>query len=1004
MNPQTHSNDSVAPPDTSRLKNAWLSPRRFRFWAVVALVVYTLGGFFLAPVLVSKLAVDGVRDSMGRELVLGDVRINPFVLSAEVDDLELRDTDGVALFALGHFRANFQLSSLFRWAWTFREIRLDAPYVLYERFAPGDDRFTRLAADMARLDTEPEPAAAEPAGLPRLLIHDLMLNDGNADVHDRVPAETVTLRAGPVSVEILELNTLPDRSGQQRVEINFADDAAILWQGSLALAPLASDGQLTLRNIPLDPVRHYLDSVIELASLSARLSLRTDYRISADADGNVAAELTSLETDVEGIHVTAFEPEEPVLSIAAIRTRGGRVAYPEQSAELGEIGISGLTTDLRLGENGEPRILQLLRPAQAAQQAPAAEPDGSAPPWRIAASQLRLEQARLGFEDRSVEPAAGIVLTGLDVTLSDIDNRDGTRMPLTVATALESGGALGFSGDLVVLPGVSLDGRATVDGVSIAPVQPYLDRVVAVAIEAGSVGGAFDLALTPAGDVHAEGTAGIDGLQLRDTISNEPLLGWTRLGIDRFSADTAGAALEVSRIALSQPYGRIQVRADRSTNLSELFVAEADAAVADEPLPAEEPGAGQPEWTVVVGLVDFEDGGMDFSDLSLPLPFAVRIADLNGAVTAIDAASTEPAGVRLEGQVGDYGLARIGGKIRVFDPLAATDITMEFRNLLMSELSPYSIAFAGREIDEGKLNLDLEYIIEDSRLAGSNDIVISDLVLGAEVESPDAMSLPLDLAIALLRDSNGVIDIDLPVEGDIGDPEFRIGGVIWKAFTGLITKIVTAPFALLGNLVGGDSEDFGQFEFLAGRADLTPPELEKIARLTEALQQRPQLVLVIAGVYDTAVDTPMLQFFRLRDVVFERLGRETDGASDDSTDDMLATEYREVLEDLHRERFPDTELETIRAAHRSPPAGDPEAKPRLDELAYAADLRDRLLESEPIAEADLAALAQARAAAIRDAFLATGGMTEDRLRLAEPAAVESDDDEWVALELAVDVP
>ena len=121
-------------------------------------------------------------------------------------------------------------------------------------------------------------------------------------------------------------------------------------------------------------------------------------------------------------------------------------------------------------------------------------------------------------------------------------------------------------------------------------------------------------------------------------------------------------------------------------------------------------------------------------------------------------------------------------------------------------------------------------------------------------------------------------------EGDIGDPEFRIGGVIWKAFTGLLTKIVTAPFALLGNLVGGGTEDFGQFEFLAGRTDLTPPELEKIAKLSEALQQRPQLVVEIGGVYDIAVDTPMLQFFRLRETVWERLGREPDESGDDGND------------------------------------------------------------------------------------------------------------------------
>jgi hypothetical protein len=645
--------------------------------------------------------------------------------------------------------------------------------------------------------------------------------------------------------------------------------------------------------------------------------------------------------------------------------------------------------------------------------APAPEPgatsaesgDEPAAPWLITAGALRLDTARIALEDRAVEPAAALTVADLDVSLSGIDNRANTVIPLSLAAQLEGGGALAIEGDLTALPSVVFNGRTSLDALPLALAQPYVEQFARVAIEGGALGAELEVALADTGEVRADGSIGIDDLKISDTIENQPLLSWTRLGIEQFRADTAAARAEISRIGLNEPFGRIQVKADRSTNLAEL-VASDTAATSDEPAPVDEaaPGPEQPEWTFVVSLIDFENGGMDFSDLSLPLPFEVRIAELNGSVTTIDSSSVEPAAVRLEGQVGDYGLARIDGKLAVFDPLANTDITMEFRNLLMSDLSPYSIEFAGRRIDEGKLNLDLEYVIDDSQLAGQNAIVVSDLMLGAEVESPNAVSLPLDLAVALLKDSNGVIDIDLPVEGDIGDPEFRIGGVIWKAFTGLLTKIVTAPFALLGNLVGGGTEDFGQFEFLAGRTDLTPPELEKIAKLSEALQQRPQLVVEIGGVYDIAVDTPMLQFFRLRETVWERLGREPDESGDDGSDDMLAAEYRGVLEALHRERFPDTDLETIRAVHRSVPADDPEAEPRFDELAYGADLRDRLLESESVGAVELDALARARAVAIRDAFLATGVLTEERVRLAEPAAVESEDDEWVVLELAVAVP
>jgi len=203
----------------------------------------------------------------------------------------------------------------------------------------------------------------------------------------------------------------------------------------------------------------------------------------------------------------------------------------------------------------------------------------------------------------------------------------------------------------------------------------------------------------------------------------------------------------------------------------------------------------------------------------------------------------------------------------------------------------------------------------------------------------------------------------------------------------------------LGNLIGIDSEDLGQFEFLAGRADLTPPELEKVVQLEQALQQRPELAVEISGVFDPNIDVPALKFIRLRDVANERLD-EGLGDRDENTM-MLDEEIRAVVELLFIERFPDIPPESLKLTHTVPPAGDPEGKPALDELAYATDMWNRLLESEDVSDQDLADLATARAEVIRTAFLASGQFDENRVVLAESKEVESEDGEWVKLELAV---
>jgi hypothetical protein len=350
-------------------------------------------------------------------------------------------------------------------------------------------------------------------------------------------------------------------------------------------------------------------------------------------------------------------------------------------------------------------------------------------------------------------------------------------------------------------------------------------------------------------------------------------------------------------MVFGQVFGRFVVHEDKSTNVSTLVIEQAgDKGTSAETDP----------MNIIIGGIRVDDGSMDFADFSLPLPFATHIDKLNGTISTIATNSTEPANIRLEGQVDEYGLARIEGSMNMLDPIRHTDVSVDFRNLLMPTLSPYTVQFAGREIDEGKLDLGLVYAIEEGQLHGENDVVLSDLVLGEKVDHPDAASLPLGLAVSLLKDADGVIKIDLPVDGDINDPEFRIGGVVWQAVTTLITKIVSAPFRLLGNLIGIDSEDFGQFEFLAGRADLTPPELEKIIQLEEALQKRPELQIEISGVTDKAIDIPAMKLIRLRDIASERLG-ETMGVQDDQAM-MLDEEIRAVVELLFSERFPEVPM------------------------------------------------------------------------------------------------
>jgi hypothetical protein len=243
------------------------------------------------------------------------------------------------------------------------------------------------------------------------------------------------------------------------------------------------------------------------------------------------------------------------------------------------------------------------------------------------------------------------------------------------------------------------------------------------------------------------------------------------------------------------------------------------------------------------------DAAADFADRSLPLPFDAKIAALNGEISTIATTSSEPSTVKMEGSVDEFGRVQVSGTVTPLDPAANTDIRVAFENVDMPKFSAYSIPFAGQEISSGRLDLDLGYAISEGALVGENRVVLRDFELGDKVEHPGAMSLPLGLAVALLKDPDGRIDLDVPVRGDVNDPEFKYGAVVAKALFNLITKIVTSPFALLGNLVGAEAGELEYLVFEPGRADLSPPEIEKAGKIAEALGLRPQLALQIGGVY-----------------------------------------------------------------------------------------------------------------------------------------------------------
>jgi hypothetical protein len=307
------------------------------------------------------------------------------------------------------------------------------------------------------------------------------------------------------------------------------------------------------------------------------------------------------------------------------------------------------------------------------------------------------------------------------------------------------------------------------------------------------------------------------------------------------------------------------------------------------------------------------------TDLSLRPQFGAKIYELNGSITGLSSRRDTRSEVTLDGRVDEFGTARVRGQLNPFAASENTDLNVMFKNVDMVSASPYAMKFAGYQIAEGRISLDLQYKVRENALEGNNQIVLDNLTLGERTDSPDALQLPLRLALAILRDNDGRIELGLPVTGRLDDPQFAYGALLWKALGNVLSRTVLAPLRALGNLLGG-GEQVETVQFEPSSAVLQPPEREKLVQVARLLSRRAQLKLSVPAQYSDLADGAALRERALDQVVAARAGiKQTEH-------EELALEQRGVraaLRALYAERFGAADLALQRTTAERAAAGPP---------------------------------------------------------------------------------
>jgi hypothetical protein len=973
-----------------RLK-LWVDYRRKRFWAVVAFVIYTLSGFFILPMVMKNTLVDLLADRLGRTLQIEQIHVNPFNFQLVFEALQLNDTDDVALVRADLITINLETSGLFLGALRFKEVRLDKPYLYLERFSTDSSRLSNLLADwQASAATETVESEADSAGsepLPSFLVDSFTINAGEFNFYDRVPDEPVDFNFTPIDINVSQLSSLPDRIGKQVVRIEVPGDSVIEWQGNLTVSPLSSAGRVVTQS-KLARSPSYLKMFLPISDFSGDSALEMNYSVSYTDELNL--KIDDLKLQFSDISIQGLQPSSEFLKVANLSMQGGYIRYPQQEIGFSAVAITSPSLRVNRFADGTVDLSQLVAPSQSTVQNQNSVPAKTDADWSVMIDLVEMKEGALAVLDETTQPAASLEIDNLNFEVRDIQNSTTSSSGLTASLNIGEMGLVKIQGAAAILPELKVELDVTLATLPLVIVDPYLNAIADVRLDSGAVSAQLQVVLAGS-KMSIFGSSALDDLAVIDERNSSKLLGWKKLSVDKFEYIDSPPRLHVSSIVVNEPFTKFEIYPDLSTNIESILKAPEVTTNA-----AAETDLAKP-LQMTFAYTTINQATLDFSDLSLPLPFRTVTTNLSGTIGAISSFTSEPADIQMEGKVDEFGLSRMNGKLNLFEPTDSMDLVIEFRNLLMTSLSPYSAAFAGRAIEQGKLNLNLNYVINEGELLGSNELLLSEFKLGEKVDSPDAVSLPLDLAVALLTNSAGEIDIELPISGDVNDPEFHIGGVVQEALKQFLAKIVTAPFRMLGGLIGVQSDDLGEIKFLGGRSSLSPPELEQLGSISKAMEKRPDLSLIIPGVYDDRLDIPVLRYEKLVVKVRAQLNLESET---DAKELMLDDSVLSVFEALSMEADPDMDLASLKAGFVKP---IDEGKERLDQVAYMAELRHRLESAESVSVEELQQLARQRQTSILET-LSQAGVPSEQIGLGEIMEVDLEaesEDDWVSLILEV---
>jgi hypothetical protein len=766
-----------------------------------------------------------------------------------------------------------------------------------EHLSPGEDNATKPARGAASRPsaTAPAPAAhgpksgqADPGS--RFAVDAFTLEKTALHFRDESVEPSFTADVRDVEISASGVSNAPGATAKVKVGFRAVPGGTFRQQGTLRLTPLAASGKLSLEGIEPGRFAPYYAGLVAFAVASGTLRLGANYEVEQQA-ARTSVRLGDAFVGLADLALRRRGDRDDFFRLPALDVRGGKIDLGARSVSVAEIATRGGRIRAARDRQGIVDLTTLVPPGPPAppgtappKPASAAAPSESDPAWTVAVARFDLERWGARFEDRAVSPAAVITIDPIALHVTDLSTAPGAKLGLDLRLGVNKKGRLQITGSST-LPPVSANLRFDLRALELVPLQPYFQDQVNLTVSDGTVTvkGQAALKLPPSGapQVSVKADIDVDGIQTIDRDRHEPLLGWKSFHVGGLSFASPPTAVAIAAVSLTDLRSRLVLSADGGVNLAAAFAPPAGpsapqaaktgdkpakAGRAKAPAAAQPPAAAasEPPMQLTIGQVTLQGGQITFTDQSIRPAYSAELSDLTARISGLSSAAVSTADVDIRAAINRSGSLVIAGKVNPLAKDVSLDMRVDVKDVELPPASPYTGKYAGYGISKGKLDLALGYKIAGRRLEATNKLVLDQFTFGDKVDSPDAVKLPVRLAVSLLKDRHGVIDVDLPIAGSLDDPEFKIGRAIIKVLGTLVVKAVTAPFSLLASAFGSGDE-LSRIDFAAGAATLDAVAQKRLATLAKALRERPGISFEIEGSADPQRDRD-----GLRRLLYER--------------------------------------------------------------------------------------------------------------------------------------